>query len=99
MVMQLARLGGATSLPVSGFARLLSRLTASGGVSGISASSGQAAKPNAPPSAPFGLSVPDGGGMTPLVTMLTVLAALIELVVLARLTVGEDFFSSLRRLR
>ncbi|HEX5929524.1 MAG TPA: hypothetical protein VFY48_09030 [Solirubrobacterales bacterium] len=47
----------------------------------------------APPSGtPF--FSPHGGGMSLLVTLITVLASLVGLVALARLTVGEDFFST-----
>jgi hypothetical protein len=53
----------------------------------------QAARPD-----PDLFSLPHGGGMSFLVTVITVLASLVGLVALARLTVGEDFFS-LRWLR
>ncbi len=50
------------------------------------------AQPADPDAAP--LFSPHGGGMSLLVTLITVMASLVGLVALARLTVGEDFFST-----
>jgi hypothetical protein len=99
VIVQLARLEGATLPPVPGVASLPSRPTGSAGASAVPALSEQAAKPDASLPAPFSLFAPGGGGMSLFVTLITVLAALIGLVALARLTLGEDLFSPAHWLR
>jgi hypothetical protein len=53
----------------------------------------QPTRPGVSHHTPFSLA-PDSGGMTLLATLATVVAALIGVVALARLTVGEDLFST-----
>ncbi len=94
LMMQLARLEGATLLSMPGVARLLSLLTGNPAASGAPELPRRSATPDASRSTPFGSLVSHGGGMSVLATMITVLAALVGVVALARLTVGEDLFSS-----
>lgn len=84
---------GASVPPMPDPARLFTQ------VLGVAASgAGSALSEPAPTShssqpAPYSDLMPSGGGMSLLVTILTILAALIGVVALARLTVGEEFFS------
>jgi hypothetical protein len=58
------------------------------GLSEQPAMSSQSSRPE-----PYSAFTPNGGGMSLFVTILTVLAAMIGVVALARLTVGDEFFS------
>jgi hypothetical protein len=91
---QLASLEKAVSDPMSALARSLSLLPGNPGVGDILGASARSPEPNASRSAPFSSFTPHGEGMSLLATMITVLAALVGVVALARLTVGEDLFSS-----
>lgn len=84
---------GATLLPVSDAARLFSRLT---GIIEDSDAPPQSPATNGSPAPPPVASMPASGGMSLFLTMITSLLALIGLIALARLAVGEEFFSSLR---
>lgn len=90
------RLAGLESVATRSLAALAASLSLSeaSGASGAPAESAQAPEPNPPRAAPFHDFTPQGGGMSLFVTMITVLAALIGVVALARLTVGEDLFST-----
>jgi hypothetical protein len=90
---QFEQLRRAISLPGDGLAQALSPLIGVAGASGSSPSAMPAPRSSAPSSAPFGL-LPGSGGMNLLVTVVTVLAALVGVVALARLMVGADLFSS-----
>jgi hypothetical protein len=90
----LARREHATSRPVSDVARSLFQLRGITGNDDVSTISEQSATPNSPP--PYVGSAPRGGGMSLFLTMVTSLLALIGLIALARLAVGEEFFSFLR---
>jgi hypothetical protein len=79
---------------MAGVARALSLLTGDAAVSDAPGFSRRSATPNASRPAPFSGFAPHGGGMSLLAAMIAVLAALIGVVALARLTVGEDLFSS-----
>lgn len=85
-----------TLLPVSDSVRLLSHLMGITDGSDASTPSKQSATPigslPAPPVAPL----PASGGMSLFLTIITSLLALVGLISLARLTVGEEFFSFLR---
>lgn len=75
-------------------ARLFTQVLGVAASSAGSASSGSAPTLHSSPRpAPSSDLVPSSGGMSLFVTILTVLAALIGVVALARLTVGEEFFS------
>lgn len=89
---------GMTSPPPLAVARLLSAVTGVSSASGPFVLSAQAASSDASRPDPLGVFLPDGGGMSLFASIAAVLAALIGVVALARLTVGEDFFS-LRWLR
>ncbi len=93
LVMQLARLGGVT-FPTPGMAPSLSLLTGNAAASGVPEPPRRSATPDASRPAPASPLAPHGGGMGLLAAMITVLAALVGVVALARLTVGEDLFSS-----
>jgi hypothetical protein len=92
----LARWEGATSLPASNAARLLSQLTGGIGVKGASMFSERPATPNAPLATSPVAPAPASGGMSLFLTMITSLLTLGALMALARLVVGEEFFSFLR---
>jgi hypothetical protein len=81
-------------LPIGGVAGALSLLPGGAGASDAPPHSGQAAKPNSSRPGLFSSFTSNGDGMSLLVKMITVLAALVGVVALARLTVGEDFFST-----
>jgi hypothetical protein len=57
----------------------------------------QAAADNGPFAAPSVAPLPAGGGLSLFLAIVTSLSALIALIALARLTVGEELFSSLHR--
>lgn len=89
---------GATSFPIPAVAQSLFRPRGITGTNDASAISGQSATPKSPLGAPSVDPVP-GGGMNLFLTMVTLLLALIALIALARLVIGEEFFSSLRSSR
>jgi hypothetical protein len=89
----LARWEGATSRPVSDVAKSLFQPSGITANDDVSTSSERSATPNSPP--PSVGSAP-GGGMSLFLAMVTSLLALVGLVALARLAVGEEFFSFLR---
>lgn len=98
----LVRWEAATSLAASDAARLFSRLMGITRAFRLPASS-DAFKPSEQPATPKGSlaappidPVPAGAGMSLFLTMITLLMALLGLIALARLTVGEEFFSFLR---
>ncbi len=83
---------GASAPPMPDPARLFTQVlgvAASGG----SALSEPAPMPHSSRPDPYSDLMPSSGGMSLFATVLTVLAALIGVVALARLTVGEEFFS------
>jgi len=82
----------AISDAASRFAPVLSTLTGAVG-SEAAERSVPAQKYRAPGSAPDGGLIGHGGGMSLLVLLITIVATLIGVVALARLTVGEDLFS------
>ncbi|HET6999333.1 MAG TPA: hypothetical protein VFI03_12180 [Solirubrobacterales bacterium] len=88
----LARPMDAISRPISSESGLLSVLGAVAGSSGASGLSGQAATLSASRDSALRAFAPHGGGMSLLATTITVLGALIGVVALTKLTVGEDFF-------
>ena len=89
----LARWEGATSLPASDAARSLFQLGGVTGNIGVSALSERSGTPDSPLAAPSVGPVPGGSGMSFFLTMVTSLLALVALMALAKLAVGEDFFS------
>ena len=93
----LARWEVATSLPISDATQLLVRLVGAT-ESNIDAPtpSGRSAALNGSPAAPSIAPVPASGGMSLFLTMITSLLTLMALIALARLVVGEEFFSFLR---
>jgi len=102
LVPLLLRVEGATSLALSDGARMLTRLMGINaafelpGTGDARSLREQPTTPNGSLAAPRIDSVPPGGGMSLFLTMITLLMALIGLIALARLTVGEEFFSFLR---
>jgi hypothetical protein len=92
--MQLASFKGAISPLTSSLAVSVSVLTGGSAVSGAPERTAPApAGPKPSHSAPSGHLAPHEGGMSLFLTVMTVMATLIGVVALARLTVGEDLFS------
>lgn len=92
------RLPALTSLSVSDVARLLPQLMGFTESSDASTLSDQPGTPSGSPApsdsfAPPSVPPPPSGGMSLFLTIVTLLLALVGLVALARLTVGEEFFS------
>jgi hypothetical protein len=88
---------GATAFSAAGIVYSLASPVGAAGAGGVLGLSARSQGPNASRPEPLA-ALPPSGGMSLLVTILTVLAGLVGVVALARLTVGEDFFS-LRWLR
>lgn len=84
---------GASAPPMPDPARLFTQVLGVAASSGGSALSEPASTPHSSQPAPYSDLMPSSGGMSFLATILTVIAALIAVVALARLTVGEEFFS------
>jgi outer membrane biosynthesis protein TonB len=91
---RLERLERSVSLPMLGLAPPLSSLSGNVEVGSAPERIAPAPGPSSSPPFPLNALAPDGGGMSLLVTMATALAVLIGVVALARLTVGEDLFST-----
>ena len=92
--LRLTRLERAFPLPASGILGSLSLPTGAAGPGDASQPSPASRGAEASRPGPLDRLTPHGGGMSLLVTAITVLAALIGVVALARLAVGEDLFSS-----
>jgi hypothetical protein len=90
--LHLARLDNLASVPLAGLARSLS--VSPEGIGSSAASKPAPSSPGPNVSHPNPFPTPNGGGMNLFTTLVTVLAALIGVVALARLTVGEDLFST-----
>ncbi len=84
----------AISLPILGLDRSLALQPGNVESSGGPKPAAPSPKPSSSPPFPFNAVTPDGGGMSLLVTLVTALAVLVGVVALARLTVGEDLFST-----
>jgi hypothetical protein len=91
LAMPLESLAIVASRSMAGVAASLSLQAEGTGASGAPA---QAAKADASRPAPFSSFTRHGIGMSLFLTMVTVLAALIGVVALARLIAGEDLFAS-----
>jgi hypothetical protein len=91
--LQLMSLDSPTLDRLTSLARSLSLLPETVGSSPNPNPAPQPPRPDVSHPTPFSLP-PASGGMTLLATLVTVLAALIGVVALARLTVGEDLFST-----
>jgi len=85
-----------TSLSASDAVRLLPRLLGITGESDAPTLSKQPVTPTGSLAPPPVAPAPANGGMSLFLTIITSLLALVGLIALARLTVGEEFFSSLR---
>jgi hypothetical protein len=93
LVVLLPDLVGASMPPMPDPARLFTQVLGVAASSGGSSLSEPVPTPQSSRSAPHSDLLPSSGGMSLLITILTILAALIGVVALARLTVGEEFFS------